>query len=197
MTPDSIPPNTAGRIAATIGGSLVAATLITTVFVLPAEYGVDPTGIGSVLGLTQIATPSEVTVETRFSAPPEIAVLKETSFKTETIEIEVNPFMVNYGALEYKISMNEGDILLYEWESDLPLVSEFHGHTVDDESGAPIEVMDYIADKSSSARGTLVAPMDGIHGWYFANSAFDQPAKVTLRLAGYFELEPGIMELSR
>ena len=42
-----------GLIRATIG-SLAAATAILTLFWLPAEYGIDPTGLGRVTGLTQM-----------------------------------------------------------------------------------------------------------------------------------------------
>jgi len=178
-------------------GTAAAAAVIAVVFVAPAEYGYDPTGIGTMLGLTQISGPAEIVVETRFTAPPEIATLRETAFRTDTVEIAVNPFSVDYGQLEYKVSMNEGDVLLYSWTSDRPVAFEFHGHTLEDESGAPIEVMDYLAGEAETASGTLVAPIDGIHGWYFANSAFDEPALITLTLAGYYTLEPGVMVLGR
>jgi len=187
----------ASSFALPIIGTAAAAAIIAVVFVAPAEYGYDPTGIGSMLGLTQIAGPAEITVETRLSAPPEIATLREEPFRTDVVEIEVNPFTVNFGQLEYKVSMNEGDVLLYSWTSDRPVRFEFHGHTLDDGAGTPIEVMDYIAGEGEGASGTLVAPIDGIHGWYFANSAFDEPARITLTLAGYYTLEPGIMVLTR
>ena len=187
----------ASSFALPIIGAAAAAAVVAVVFVAPAEYGYDPTGIGTMLGLTQISGPAEITVETRFTAPPEIATLREDAFRTDIVEIEVNPFSVNYGQLEYKVSMNAGDVLLYSWTSDRPVQFEFHGHTVDDGSGTPIEVMDYIAGEGESVSGTLVAPIDGIHGWYFANSAFDEPARITLTLAGYYTLEPGVLELGR
>ncbi len=40
------------RIALNAGVALLAAGLLLVVAVLPAEYGVDPTGIGRALGLT-------------------------------------------------------------------------------------------------------------------------------------------------
>lgn len=42
-----------GLIMATIGAAAVAGVIL-TVFWLPAEYGIDPTGVGRVLGLTQM-----------------------------------------------------------------------------------------------------------------------------------------------
>jgi hypothetical protein len=47
------PPDARGLLRATLL-AVIAAAAITVGVVLPAEYGVDPTGIGRVLGLTQM-----------------------------------------------------------------------------------------------------------------------------------------------
>ncbi len=39
--------------------ALVAAAVVTVLFVLPAEFGVDPTGIGAKLGLLDLADTAE------------------------------------------------------------------------------------------------------------------------------------------
>ena len=38
--------------------ALVAAAVVTVLFVLPAEYGVDPTGLAAKLGLLDLAAPA-------------------------------------------------------------------------------------------------------------------------------------------
>jgi len=48
-----IPSSSGGLIRATIGSTLAAGTIL-TLFWLPAEYGIDATGLGSVMGLTQM-----------------------------------------------------------------------------------------------------------------------------------------------
>jgi hypothetical protein len=45
-------PSTGRLLRSTLIAAAAAATLLTLV-VLPAEYGVDPTGVGRVLGLTE------------------------------------------------------------------------------------------------------------------------------------------------
>jgi len=40
------------------------------------------------------------------------------------------------------------------------------------------------------------APIDGIHGWYFANAGME-PVMVELKLSGYYTLEPGVLEMTR
>ncbi|PHQ61393.1 MAG: hypothetical protein COC10_12180, partial [Sphingobium sp.] len=49
--PVRISPSPATLAKATSGAALAAAAIV-TLFVLPAEYGIDPTGVGTALGLT-------------------------------------------------------------------------------------------------------------------------------------------------
>ena len=51
--PDAVAPTSRQLIRSTILAVAVAALLLITC-VLPAEYGVDPTGVGRLLGLTQM-----------------------------------------------------------------------------------------------------------------------------------------------
>ena len=50
---DSTPPSARQLLRSTIIAALVAVALLVTC-VLPAEYGKDPTGVGRLLGLTQM-----------------------------------------------------------------------------------------------------------------------------------------------
>jgi hypothetical protein len=183
-----------GRLLAQIAGALVVGTALTVLFVLPAEYGVDPTGIGTTLGLTKISAPAEVLIETKVSAPPEIARVEPVQFRTDEITITIPPFFESFGAIEYKVTMNEGQTLVYSWSSRDPILYEFHGHTKATPDKPTVEVMDYIKGNSAGENGTLTAPIDGIHGWYFAQSGME-PLEVTLRLAGYYTLEPGVLPI--
>ena len=51
--PDALAPTSRQLIRSTLLAVVVAALLLVTC-VLPAEYGVDPTGVGRLLGLTQM-----------------------------------------------------------------------------------------------------------------------------------------------
>ncbi|MGD9738010.1 MAG: hypothetical protein AB7O56_13475 [Bauldia sp.] len=176
-----------------IGGAVVAASVVAVLFVLPAEYGIDPTGFGRMTGLDAIGGPTEIVVETIAAAPPEIAGVTETPFRTDTITIRVDAFP-EPDFLEYKVTMRAGDTLVYSWSAPQELYYEFHGHTLPTADDPAIEVMNYRTGQSVGGRGTLVAPIDGIHGWFFRNTTF-QPIEVELTLAGFYELEPGIMPL--
>ena len=112
----------------------------------------------------------------------------ETTHRTDTIEIPIFA-----GAdLEYKLSMNLGNAVSYNWRADsLPnpndLLVEFHGHTIRT-GDAPGDVMFYKRAHVDSSEGYLVAPFDGIHGWYFSNES-NNDINIILNLSGFYELQ--------
>lgn len=95
-------------------------------------------------------------------------------------------------ALEYKIGMEEGAMVVYDLNVDIRdpalLNVEFHGHT-ERVGTAPGTVMFYTIHQDGHERGGLRAPFSGIHGWYLENRG-DEDLVVRLRVAGYYsELE--------
>ena len=50
--------------------------------------------------------------------------------------------------------------------------------------------MFYEKAAGSKAGGSLIAPWQGTHGWYWQNKS-DAPVVVRLRMAGFYELIPG------
>jgi hypothetical protein len=94
------------------------------------------------------------------------------------------------GELEYKLGLNEGDSIVYQWDAvelgdPETLYSEFHGHT------PPVnnvgDLMFYRKATGGTERGTLTAPFTGIHGWYLRNDG-DEAIVVRLKVAGFYEL---------
>jgi hypothetical protein len=111
-----------------------------------------------------------------------------SDYRTDVIDIPLGP----NGELEYKLGLNEGDSIVYQWDAvDLEqadtLYAEFHGHT--EPVGGVGDLMFYRKATGDSERGSLVAPFTGIHGWYLRNDGED-PMVVRLRVAGFYELLP-------
>ena len=107
-------------------------------------------------------------------------------YRTDVIDIPLEPL----GELEYKLGLNEGDSIVYQWDAvDLKdvemLYAEFHGHT--EPVGNVGDLMYYRKASGGTERGTLVAPFTGIHGWYLRNDG-EQPIVVRLKVAGFYEL---------
>jgi hypothetical protein len=111
-----------------------------------------------------------------------------TDYRTDVIEIPLGPLE----ELEYKLGLNEGDAIVYQWDAvDLKdpemLWAEFHGHTPPVNNAG--DLMFYRKATGATERGTLIAPFTGIHGWYLRNDG-EQAIVVQLKVAGFYELLP-------
>jgi hypothetical protein len=174
------------RIGLVFGVALLAAGLIFVGVVLPAEYGVDPLGIGRRLGLTAIGEVQkglDAFEATRSGAPSDVPtiVAAERPFQQETREFTVGA----RDSFEYKYRLEKGQALLYAWTATGLVNYELHAEP----DGAPrgyaesYEKVDGVQD----AAGTLTAPFSGIHGWYWENTT-DAPVTIALSAAGFFKM---------
>lgn len=174
------------RIALAAGAALLVAGLILVAAVLPAEYAVDPLGIGAKLGLTPmgdlqksldaLATASATTA----GGAPTVAP-QDRKFQQETVEFKLEPG----GAIEYKYRLDKGESLLFSWSATSRVNYEFHAEP----DGSPqgyAETYDK-QNAKDGASGTLTAPFPGIHGWYWENTG-DTEVVVTLSAAGFFNM---------
>ena len=187
-------------------GSLAAlaiAVVVLIAFVLPAEYGIDPTGIGRALGIEGMSTAPTQTVELvdnvggneqvreieipDFGDPvplpnPEVAQHEAGAPVTRSITVTLAP----EAETEVKTVLREGKMIVFDWEVDDGLVySDFHGHNP--EFGRDFWVR-YREDQrgAASGHGSLVAPFEGEHGWYWVNLS-EHPVTVSLTVTGYFD----------
>ena len=177
------------------GIALVAAAAILITTVLPAEHGIDPTGIGKVLGLTALsASETEVaSVDTSAAmqpgnvaaAPPAaqaaapIVTSSEVPYRSDEITLTLQP---NEGK-EIKASMREGEQFVFSWKVDGGKVNfDMHGERVN----AGSDFTSYWKDtQQSGAQGIFVAPFEGTHGWYWRNRG-NQPVTVTVNVSGFY-----------
>lgn len=195
--PDALTPTSPSRrtLLLSIGGAAIIAVVITFAAVLPAEYGKDPLGLGRATGLSRLWAPKEVVVNADAASGP-AARREAAAFRTDTFEIPLaaNGDEARRNALEFKVRLPKGASLLYRWQAEglaVPedLMFDFHGHTAASKSKGAVSVADYERGSGAVANGSLVAPVDGIHGWYFRNRS-GKPIKVRLRLSGFYTLVP-------
>ncbi|MFN9928924.1 MAG: hypothetical protein ACK53I_18530, partial [Phenylobacterium sp.] len=150
-------------------------------------------------GLSRLWAPPEVTAEPAAGAPA--AIRQPTAFRTDTFEIPLaaDGDEARRNALEFKVRLPKGGSVVYSWQAEgLPvaedLMFDFHGHTVSAEAqGEPVSVAEYEKGSGGAANGSLVAPIEGIHGWYFRNRS-TRPIQVRLRLSGFYRLVPSGQE---
>ena len=162
---------------ATLIAAAVAAVLLVTV-VLPAEYGVDRTGVGRLLGLTEMGRLKRAAAEGA-TATPAIS-LPSLNYKAgQSAELQV-PLAPGEGR-EVKASMRAGGTMRYEWSTgELPVHYELHGEP---RGGAKGEYSSYKIAVSKGEAGDFTAPMEGTQGWYWRNDT-PMPVIVTVKATG-------------
>lgn len=147
--------------------SLILATVLFVTTVLPAEFGLDPTGLGTALGLNGLAN-----TEAPAMAPVSRAGEGDLAFRQDEIEITVPAS----SGLEYKFFLAQYANLNYEWSSSAPLYFDLHGEPEGDTTGY---FESYGAAKVADMKGAVTTPFAGSHGWYWRN---DTAAEVTVSL---------------
>jgi hypothetical protein len=194
-------PSSLRRIAQGTLGAAGVAVLVLITTVLPAEYGIDPTGIGDAFGLTVLNQPlrtleivdvlggnesvREVEIPD-FGEPvplpnPEIHQDEEQPAHTDTLDIIIPV----EGETEIKTVLRAGKMITYSWQVDEGSVySDFHGHDPAVDNQFWVRYKEH--QEGSGHSGSLVAPFDGEHGWYWVNLTA-HPVTVTLTVEGFYD----------
>jgi hypothetical protein len=201
-------PSTGKLVRSTLIAAISAVVLLTTV-VLPSEYGVDPTGIGHVLGLTEMGQ-----IKTRLAKEAaEDAATKPSNSEPAAAAEAVKPTITNPAASpsvdqpdpnsastsdtavwrdemsftlapgqgsEVKLKMKEGEKALYSWSVKGGVVNfDTHGDAI----GRSIS---YEKGRGvANAEGELVAAFTGNHGWFWRNRG-DAEVTVVLQTGGAY-----------
>lgn len=198
-----------------IAATVAAVLLITTV--LPAEYGIDPTGAGRFLGLTtmgeiktslaeEAAMDSAVQAET---PPPSLTLVKSASATPVPVTAEqtvvppvaepqqsARPVASDTRVLtlkpgeaaEIKLGMKEGAVVSFNWR--------VKGGAVNFDTHGDAPGLDYYGynkgRKVMGDSGTLTAAFDGKHGWFWRNRSGND-ATITLTTQGDYQLIKRVM----
>jgi hypothetical protein len=186
-------------VAAGVAGLL----LVTTV--MPAEYGIDPLGVGKALGLTQLHNPAQRAGGANVSAPATVPAGMSGATKGSTVAAKgeeraltiASPQAIAYRAdsmeivlppkkgVEVKTHLAKGATLIYTWKTKNGelLNHDFHGEPVD---AGKDEFESFILENGvSESRGSLIAPFTGVHGWYWKNLS-SEPVTVVLSASGFY-----------
>ncbi|MDO9186106.1 MAG: hypothetical protein Q7W13_08850 [Bacteroidia bacterium] len=196
-------------IKAAVVALIIGIVLLLTV-VLPAEYGLDPTGAGKVFGFTKLYQPieyaTEITAtEKQAQSPHRILKLEDGGSAPEVkkpeeannpapdkqfIEREdsVQVVIPAGGAIEYKINILKYGRVKYEWiTNDESVFFDFHGEVKQANPAGNVYYESYAVAYSNNMIGNFLSPFEGKHGWYFKNSN-DTTAVISIRLKGQYEL---------
>jgi hypothetical protein len=164
--------------------ALAVAGAILVGAVLPAEYGIDPSGIGKALGLTQLnggARPAAEVKPAAGAAGAATVVKTAHAFRSDEMTITLQP---GEGA-EIKAVIAKGEQFVFSWSSTGgPVKSDMHGEPF---NAGPREFNTYWkVARQDFGRGTFTAPFDGIHGWYWRNKG-SVPVTIHVLVSGFHD----------
>lgn len=175
LDPEGLPSNRSLIKASLIAVAIAALLLVTAI--LPAEYGIDPTGLGRKLGLTALHSAAATAPEAARGPVQKSA----TPYRTNTLTVPLAP---HQGA-EIKAVMDEGQSFVFEWKAEGGLVY-FDMHGEPPNAAKDVFTSFWIGEAQASASGTFQAPFKGVHGWYWENKG-DQPVTIRLKTSGFYE----------
>lgn len=151
-------------------GSLIAVTVV-----LPAEYNVDPTGLGETLGLMQLSAESNAPASIETPPAPTAPGVNRITVK---LGLEAGE------GREYKLQVLKGEVVSYRWIASEPIHYDLHGEPLGDTSGY---YETYALGVADGVEGKFTALFDGTHGWYWRNDS-DAAVEIDLMAAGSFEV---------
>jgi hypothetical protein len=184
-------PSTRQLIRSTLIAAVSALVLLFTV-VLPSEYGVDPSGIGRALGLTEMGE-----IKTRLAreaakdatatqAPHSEPAAAKAAASNAGASIgpawrDEMTFTLTPGqGTEVKLKMMEGDKAQYAWSVQGGVVNfDTHG------DGTGRSVSYEKGRRVANDEGELIAAFTGNHGWYWRNRG-EANVTVLLRTGGTY-----------
>jgi len=114
-----------------------------------------------------------------------IATIADSPEKAQQTQREdlINITIPARGDKEYKFHLEKGATLEYAWETNgSKLFFDFHGEPKGDTTGY---FKSYRKNTDSQASGSLTAPFEGTHGWYWKNNSH-LPVTIVLKSKGAY-----------
>jgi len=207
MTTDKQPNLTKSQILKSLLIALLIGAVVLVSAVLPAEYGIDPLGTGELFGFSKLYQGNNQTeiIETasilnfnkikmeKLGSPQSTAKPNEANNPPPEVqylnrEDSIEVIVPAEKGIEYKFKSLKYGNIKYEWTTDKGIVYiDFHGEVKQDNPPKNVFYESYTLAYSNNMAGTLTAPFEGKHGWYFRNET-NEDIVVTIRLNGQYEL---------
>lgn len=194
--PDTRPVPTLRQLGKATVIAILAATAVLIIAVMPAEYGIDLTGVGKLLGLTAMSSaearnqsaPSSEATSTTESQPANVGGAETRVIITQNalpLRVEELSLVLAPGkGAEIKASMEKGEHFVFGWVSEGGKVDfDFHGEP---RNAKGDEFTSYFKGLQSANQGIFTAPFAGTHGWYWENVG-KEPVTVRVKVSGFYE----------
>ena len=190
-------PSTRQLVKSTIIAAVAAGVILVTI-VMPAEYGIDKTGAGQLLGLQKMGEiKTSLAAEVEADKAKDMVKMQVVAEKVEVKEIVSTPIpqsvtpILNHEmkvtlapneGTEIKVTMRKGAKVAYTWWTDGGKANfDIHG----DSKKLKIDYHNYEKGSKQRSEGYLEADFDGNHGWFWRNRT-SKTMTVTLQTNGEY-----------
>lgn len=177
--PDPTPPTSRQLLRSTLIALVVAVAILVTI-VLPAEYGRDPTGIGRIIGLTEMGeikmalaeeaaanaaalASADSIVAASEAAQASAASTLAAGMRADTVTLSLAPGK----GIEVKLQMTADARATYRWTATGAVNYDLHGDSANAPAGWFVSYKKGTAVAADS--GEVVAGFNGSHGWFWRN----------------------------
>jgi len=196
----------------TVIASVIIAAIILVIFILPAEYGKDITGLGETLGINNMSVDNDKRTEQSLgdssitneqydshitlsevldhdNDPNRIEGNDHISFSKPLQFMETEIILTSDGHTEYKFDLEKGNQISYSLttHNNKKVYIDLHGHNPEtsdkDDEDLLVKYLDSQEDIAIS--GQFIAPFDGEHGWYLLNLQ-DEEITVKITASGHW-----------
>ena len=177
-------PSSGRLVRATLLAAAIAGVMLVTV-ILPAEYGIDPTGIGHATGIYRAPEAAAEPLPTSAAGANGVTGAAGSLFKSPTPfrSDEMSVTLAPGEGAEIKAQMAAGERLVFSWTSTGGGVDvDMHGESLDKSAG---DRSYWTGEFEASGHGAFEAPMTGNHGWFWQNLN-DTPVTVTVKTSGFY-----------
>lgn len=211
--PDHIEPTSSSKLLRSTAKAALAAAVLLVTIVLPAEFGIDPTGVGRLLGLQEMG---EIKMQLAREAEAEAATVTATLAEADSSRIdaiesrldEIQSLLASGAAkepsptavdaieapLEWRdeitITLTPGQgveyklVMLKDAEAEYEWTANGGALNYDKHGSGGGNSISYKKGRGEpEGSGSIVAEFDGNHGWFFRNRT-DLDVQLTLRTRG-------------
>lgn len=179
------------KLILVFAGSMTATFLLVFSLVLPAIYGIDPTGLGAKLGINGVSSQAAVSmgkdIVPQTQSPenaadqPNAVIQEQPEERQETFALSVPPKQ----NLVFNFAMARDYELDYHWATEgKPLYAELRGKK---DTAKDNEFKVFGKLKESKAKGFFIAPFSGNYSLYWENKS-DQDVKIRLTAKGVYKI---------
>jgi len=169
--------------------ALAAAIAILLTIVLPAEYAIDPTGMGRLLGLSKmgeikVQLAAEAEADAKRDATRAVAVTSTRAQRSQPVSSaweETRVLIAPASGVEVKLLMKAGEHAEFRWQTQgVPVNFDLHAH------GDNGQTISYQKGRAvASHEGIIEADFNGEHGWFWRNLS-DGEVEVILHTRGQY-----------